>query len=423
MNKNKFRFSYPAQIGVAVVAGITTGLVFGTRVQFLGDAGLVIIQILKTLAAPLVFFAIVDGFCKIQLRLKSAFHLLTLSAVNAVVAGLIALSVSMIFEWIPLSTLTSLRTLIASSATPNGKNALDSAQHTPLSLPNIWSSLIPHNVLEPFLNGNMLSIILVSLFMGIAIKRLKRSHQNAPRSAAQTETALDLQSLERFFSGGLRVTSAMLHVVVSITPLAVFGVIAKIVGSNGFQIFSTLGIFVSVVALGIFIHGALYYSVLLAFVGRVSPFQFFASAKEALLTAFGTGSSVATLPVTLDTLKTMKVSDESSRLAAVIGTNLNHDGILLYEAVAALFVAHLHGISILGSQKILLLVISTLAAVGIAGVPDAGLITLSLVLSTLDLPLTLVPVLLAVDWFLGRLRATVNVTSDMVVATLLDRWK
>ena len=142
------------------------------------------------------------------------------------------------------------------------------------------------------------------------------------------------------------------------------------------------------------------------------------------MTAFGTGSSVATIPVTLKTLKDMKISDESARMAACIGTNLNHDGILLYEAMAALFIAHAHGIKLVGFQKVILLGISTLAAVGIAGVPDAGLITLSLVLSTLGLPLTFVPVLLAVDWFIGRLRATANVTSDMVVATLLDKtWR
>jgi Na+/H+-dicarboxylate symporter len=201
-------------------------------------------------------------------------------------------------------------------------------------------------------------------------------------------------------------------------------VIAKMVGVSGFGFFSTLGFFVGCIALGIFVHSFVYYSIVLLFVARVSPIQFFKWGGEALFTAFGTGSSLATLPVTLQTLQSkMKISPQSSRLAACVGTNLNHNGILLYEAVAALFVAQVYGISLNGFQKVSILFSSAFAAVGIAGVPEAGLITLSLVLSSAGLPLTLVPVLLTVDWLIGRLRATSNVASDMVVATLLDYSK
>lgn len=403
------RFTYPMQIGSAVLLGSVTGLLLGPQAQVLGDVGMLIIQILKTLAAPLVFFAIVDAFCKTQMRLRSGLHLLSLSALNALVAGTLAFSVSRLFDFIPASTLDALKTQTLATSTTKGLEPVH------VNLYKSWGSLIPQNILEPFLTGNLLSIILISIFLGIAMKRLK--------SSKRPEVLDDISSIEKFFSGGLRLTSTMLHLVIVIAPVAVFGVIAKIVGANGFQIFSTLGFFVGVVALGILLHAGVYYSFLLMTIGRTSPLSFFRGAKGALATAFGTGSSVATLPVTLDTLKTMKISDESARMAAVIGTNLNHDGILLYEAIAALFIAHLYGIKLAASQKVLLLAISTLAAVGIAGVPDAGLITLSLVLGTLDLPLTFVPVLLAVDWLLGRLRATANVTSDMVVATILNRWK
>src|SRR6185436_6295791 len=128
-----------------------------------------------------------------------------------------------------------------------------------------------------------------------------------------------------------------------------------------------------------------------------------------------------TLPVTLRTLeKDLKVGHDSARLAACVGTNFNNDGIMLYEVVAALFIAQINGIDLSGTQKIQLAATSALAAAGIAGVPEAGLITLSLVLSSVGLPLASLPVLLTVDWLLGRLRAMTNVTSDLLVATLLD---
>jgi Na+/H+-dicarboxylate symporter len=233
---------------------------------------------------------------------------------------------------------------------------------------------------------------------------------------------VELEGLEKFFSAGFLLLSKLLGLIVKFVPIAVFGVIASMVGVSGFSLFSALSYFVLFVILGLFLHAGVYYSVLLWTIVRISPFRFFKDAGEALITAFGTGSSLATLPVTLRTLQEkMKVSAESSRLAACIGTNLNHDGILLYEAVAGLFVAHIYGIHLSLFQKVLLFGSSLVAAVGIAGVPDAGLITLSLVLSSAGLPLTLVPAFMTVDWLIGRLRATVNVTSDMVVAQVLDR--
>ncbi len=406
------KISYPTQIVLAVITGSLTGVVLGPKAHFLGESGSFVIQLLKILVTPLVFFAIADAFCKTQIQLRNGLKLLTLSSTNALVAGGIAFMVSKIFDQMVPAATEGMRSLATNQVAKSPALTIGDFRTQILNRP--WDSFAPKNILEPFINGNTIAVILFAIFTGIAFKKLKAS----PR----TKTG-EIQSLETFFSAGLHLTSTLLHMLVSITPIAVFGVIARIVGGSGFQVFYSLAIFVGVVTLGIFLHGVVYYGLLLRIFGNRSPILFFKQTKNALLTALGTGSSMATLPVTLETLEEMKVSHESSRLAAVIGTNLNHDGILLYEAIAALFVAHLHGITLAGSQKILLFGMSALAAVGIAGIPDAGLITLSLVLTALDLPLTFVPLLLAVDWFLGRLRATANVTSDMTVATLLDHWK
>lgn len=204
-------------------------------------------------------------------------------------------------------------------------------------------------------------------------------------------------------------------------PIAVFCVLAKIVGSSGLALLPMLGIFVLTVASGMLIQVVVYYSALLQFAG-IGPLEFFRDGSPALLTALSTGSSLATLPVTLDVLQDKrKIPPRFARLAAAIGTNLNHDGILLYEAMAALFIARLYGIPLSLVQQVTIAGTAVVAAVGIAGIPEAGFITLSLVLTAAGLPLEAAALLLPVDWLIGRLRATTNVASDMTVAHLLER--
>jgi Na+/H+-dicarboxylate symporter len=150
---------------------------------------------------------------------------------------------------------------------------------------------------------------------------------------------------------------------------------------------------------------------------------FWAGARNAVVYALGASSSLATLPVTLRCLDRMGVSPQSARLAACVGTNLNNDGILLYEAMAVLFVAQVYGIHLTIGQQLLAAASCVIAGIGIAAVPDAGLISLALVLATVGLPGEIVPLLLTVDWLLSRCRAVTNVSSDFLVAVLLDRFR
>jgi Na+/H+-dicarboxylate symporter len=271
-----------------------------------------------------------------------------------------------------------------------------------------------NKALERPLAINLLWVIAAALVTGLALRALD-GDQRQGRGAAVAETA------GRWCNRVLRLLLGALGLVVRAVPLAGFGIMAKVVGASGLAIFPVLGLFVLLVTLGMALHVFGWYSLLLRVLGRVSPRRFYRLGGDALGTAMATGSSLATLPVTLRTLEErMGVSTESARIAAVLGTNLNHDGIILYEAAAALFVAQLYGIDVGVVQQLHIVGMSVIAAIGIAGVPEAGLVTLSLVLGAAGLPLAAVPLLLPVDWLLGRMRATANVTSDMAVATLLD---
>jgi Na+/H+-dicarboxylate symporter len=148
---------------------------------------------------------------------------------------------------------------------------------------------------------------------------------------------------------------------------------------------------------------------------------------NAIVTGLSTNSSLATVPITLKSLDAMGVSKESSRLGALVGTNLNNDGITLYEAMTALFLAQALGYHLPLDAQLTIVVASLMAGIGIAGIPEAGLIVLPLVLGAAGLPehvvAALLPVVLTVDWILARYRTVVNVMSDMLVSILLDRWR
>ena len=368
------------QLLIATVAGGVTGALVGPRAAWLGQAALVFIDVLKLLATPLVFVAIVDTFVTTRVPLRRALVLLPLSALNAVVAAAIAIGLA---HALPLARMVDLPRLRA-TALP----ASSSLRHLP--------------------SLNLLWVIATALVAGMVLRATARSSVS--------------QRMVRVAHGGFVALMRLVGVVVRVVPLAVFGVMANVVGGSGLAMFPLLGIFVVLVALGMLLHLFVWYAIVLKWLARTAPGRFFRLAGDALATALGAGSSLATLPVTLRTLEErMGVSSESARLAAVVGTNLNHDGIVLYEAAAALFVAQVWGIALPLASQLKVVGLAIVAAVGIAGVPEAGLVTLSLVIGGVGLPLAAVPLLLPVDWMLGRLRAMVNVASDMVVATVLER--
>jgi Na+/H+-dicarboxylate symporter len=369
------------QLVVATLLGGIVGAFLGPRARWLGELALVFVDLLKLLATPLVFVAIVDTLVGTKLPLRRALVMLPLSALNAVVAAVIAIGLAHLLPLARFVDLERLRALVP--ATPTAR---------------------------PLWTPNLLWVIAAALVTGFVLRA-------AARTVVGERTA---RAAHVAFGAIMRV----LGVVVRAVPLAAFGVMAKVVGTSGMALLPVLGLFVLMVALGLALHVFVWYALLLRLVARSSPGRFFRLAGDALGTALGAGSSLATLPVTLRTLEErMGVSVESARLAAVVGTNLNHDGIVLYEAAAALFVAQLFSIALPLAQQIKIVGLSILAAIGIAGVPEAGLVTLSLVIGGAGLPLAAVPLLLPVDWMLGRLRAACNVISDMVVATILDRFR
>ena len=416
-------FPLYTQVLIAVICGALLGVIFGQepylgglRNEQLGKLGLFVVALLKTLAIPLIFFAILDALIRTSLPLRQGGKLLLICLVNVTVA--MAIGLVIMNTWQPGLTwnghVDELLHLVP--GTKPSAAALANVKAGAQSPIEYLASYIPRTIMEPFSSNNIIGVVLLALVLGATL-RLVRSETD------QTSGAINLlvRVIERVYVWLVQI----LGWIILIVPLAVFGVVAQVVGKAGIGVFSVLWIFLAAMLLGLAIHALLYYPLVAWLIGRTSPKVYLGQGADAIMTAVSCNSSLATIPVTLRCLERMRVSPQSSRLATCVGTNLNNDGITLYEAMAALFLAQALGYDLPMAKQVLIVLASIIAGAGVAGIPEAGLIVLPLVLAAAGLPdhviVAAIPLIMTVDWIIARARSGVNVMSDMLVAILLDR--
>jgi Na+/H+-dicarboxylate symporter len=405
------------QVLIAVTCGGLLGVLFGQesylgglRNEQLGKLGLIVVSILKTLAIPLIFFAIIDALIRTTIPLRQGGKLLAICLVNVTVAMTIGLSI--MNSWQPgLLWYGHVDDLL--HIVPEVKTAprFTSTDHPLQDL----ASYIPRTIAEPFSSHNIIGVVLLALVIGAVVRMLHNQ-------SAQTGGAIDwvVQAIQRIYEWLVKI----LGWIILIVPIAVFGIVAQVVGKSGLGVFSVLWIFLVAMLAGLAIHALIYYPLMAWFIGKKSPKVYVGQGADAIMTALSCNSSLATVPVTLRCLERMNVSAQSSRLAACVGTNLNNDGITLYEAMAALFLAQALGFDLTVGKQLVIVAASIIAGAGVAGIPEAGMIIMPLVLTAAGLPdeviLAAIPLIMTVDWIIARARSAVNVMSDMLVAILLD---
>ena len=387
------------RILLAMGLGVIAGVVFGAKVAGLGLVGKLFIQLIKVMAVPLVFFSIVDALITAKLSWAGARKLAVVVVINTSIALLIGLTLSNAVQ--PGAYFERSVATIKGAQPPN----VDS-----IDLGRIVASIIPTSIVAPFAENNVIAVVLLALLLGSAL----RQHLTGGKAD------YELIQAERMIRTVLSVWSSGLMLLVRLVPFAVFCVTARTVGEYGFEPFKGLFLYIALAISGMLIQIALVYPVWIRFVGGIQLGHFIRLAKKPIVYAFGTNSSLATLPLTLEALDSLKVSKSASRLGACVGTNLNNDGIVLYEAMAVLFVAQAFGFHLTLEQQLLAAGMSLIAAIGVAGVPEAGVVSLSLVLTAVGLPLEIVPLLLTVDWIVARMRSVTNVLSDMTVSIGID---
>ncbi len=350
---------------------------------------------LTALAAPLVLVAVLHALISAQLPRGSGWRLLSLLVLNTIVAILIGLTVANVIQPGRWTTLPP--------------PAADQAERDPKTIIDQILDNIPGSLVSPLVENRVTSVIIIAVAFGLALRSLLATGD------AKVAVAADLIEV------AFRTLIKVLHWLIELIPLAVFGVVASIVGREGFGAFLGLGVFVIAVLVALSLQ-LTYYLVRIRFGSWVRPLDALRGMRDALVMAFSTASSTITMPVTYACLREkVGVRERSASLGALIGANFNNDGTALYQAMAALFIAQaLPDRDLTYTQQLMVVLTAIVASVGATGIPEAGIVTLTLIFKAVDLPIEYIPILLTVDWFLDRCRTTVNVMGDVNVSCLLD---
>ena len=394
------------QIILAMLLGGVVGFYFGENLSSLGEIGKVVITLIKAAATPLLFFVILSSILTSEISGKLGSKLILINILNSACALTIGIGLSKIFK-----AGESLAQIHSSMTTPE---QLAKYAGQKINFIESFKAYFPESFMKPFVDNAVISLIFIALILGFSLRKIR-----------STGNEHDKQLIERFIHF-LNLMTKMFEVtltwLVHLVPLAVFGVVAKTVGEYGFGPLQGLGYYLGVGLLGLFLHVFFVYQGWLL-IKKIPLGFFWRKVQSTLIYAWGVNSSLATLPLTLKNLDEIGVSKKASTLGACVGTNLNNDGILLYEGMAVFFVAQAAGIQMDLTTQLTAALICVMGTIGIAGIPEAGFITLSLVLTTVGLPTEILPMLLTVDWILGRGRSVVNVLGDMTVSIALDETR
>jgi Na+/H+-dicarboxylate symporter len=273
--------------------------------------------------------------------------------------------------------------------------------------------MIPRNIFEAMVQMDILPVIVFSILLGAAL------------SVMGTRVRFTIEVISTFNDAVMK----LVHWIMIIAPVGIFGLIAARIGrSGGFSGFLpellALGKYSFTVLLGLAIHGVVILPLILKFLGRRKPGAYAKGMGAALLNAFSTASSSATLPFTLQGVEEENgISNRTASFVLPLGATINMDGTALYEAVAAMFIAQVYGIAITPAMQAVIFLTATLAAIGAAGIPEAGLVTMVIVLRAVGFPVEGIGLILAIDWLLDRFRTTVNVWGDSVGAGVIETWE
>jgi Na+/H+-dicarboxylate symporter len=398
------------QILIALVLAIALGIFLGAGSPSPSNANLIenlarpaelILKALRALAPPLVLVAVLHTFMTAEIPGTSGRKLGILLFTNTNVAILIGLLVANVVRPGSWGKLTP----------PEGAEGA-TTKFDPWGL---VQDAVPKAILEPLVNNNVIQLIVIALSLGIALRAIK--------SEMVLQNKRGYQPIEDIISILFEAVIRILNWVIALVPLAVFGIVSKIVAKEGFAPFISLGAFILAVILALLLQ-ACYYLFMVKSFSWVNPLNFLRGGTDAFLMAFSTSSSGATMPVTFEVLQTkVGLRESSAALGALVGANFNNDGTALYEAMSALFISQVIGENLNLGQQLLVILTSIFASVGAANIPNAGLVTMTLVFQSVGLPTQYIAILVTVDWFLDRCRTAINVMGDMTVSAILDGKK
>ena len=397
------KLSLPAQIFIALILGIAVGLVcyFGgfasLTADFLKPFGDIFVNLLKFIVVPVVLLSMIDGILSMNdMRKVGSVGVKTVCyfLVTTAIACVIGLAFANIFKSAGLFPILDP----------------ESAEYEVKEFGGFMSTLVsifPTNMWKSFTDANMLQVIVISLFFGGSIL------------AAGEKAKL----CRDFVSSAYSVIEKLMGFIISLAPIGVFTYMAWVVATQGSEILVSLLLVIVCAYLGYIVHAVLVYSASARIFAGMSPVKFFTGAFAAMIFAFTSTSSAATLPVSKECAAELGAEDDIAAFVLPLGSTINMDGTAIYQCVAAVFLASCANISLTITQMIIIVVTATLASIGTAGVSGAGMIMLAMVLETLGIPVAYIGLIVAVDRIFDMGRTCLNVTGDIACSVCVTKWE
>lgn len=399
----KKKMSLPKQILLALLLGIVVGLVcyFAGAAAFtenyLKPFGDIFVNLLKFIVVPVVLLSMIQGIISMgdmkkvgSVGWKTVAFFMATTAVACVV-GLIMAN---------LFDSTGLFPTLALGDTTYEAKEFEGFM-------SVFIGIFPSNMWQAFVNADMLQVIVIALFLGGSI--LAAGEASEP--------------VKQLVDSMYAVIEQLMTFIISLSPIGVFTYMAWVVATQGAEIIGSLALVLLCAYIGYVLHAIIVYSISAKFGAGMSPVKFFKEAVPAMIFAFTSASSAATLPVSKECAEKMGADKDIASFVLPLGATIHMDGTAIYQCVATVFLASCAGVDLLLSEMLLVVVIATLSAIGTAGTPGAGVIMLTMVLGVVGVPIDYIGLIIAVDRLFDMGRTTMNITGDIVGSLCVTRWE
>ncbi|MCC6408760.1 MAG: dicarboxylate/amino acid:cation symporter [Planctomycetes bacterium] len=373
----------------------------------IGPLGQIFLLLLFMLVAPLLFAALALGIAGLKdLKSLGRLGLKTLAYTVTVSAIAVLLGVTLVQALQPGAGVDpAMRERMLAGAAERAASVTGGGPvKTGVEL---FVQMVPDNVFKTTANGDYLALMIFALFFGVGMVLVKSPKVDALRDALE---------------GLYEVMMKLIAIVIGFAPIGVFALMFTLTAQLGYEVLSLLAGYVGVVLLGLALHQFVVYSLAVKYLGGMSPLRFFRDVQEAMITAFSTASSNATLPTALRVAEEkLKLPHHVSRFVLTLGSTANQNGTALFEGVTVLFLAQFYGVHLELSQQIMVVAVCVLGGIGTAGVPSGSLPVIALILGMIGVPVEGVGIIVGVNGFLDMCRTTLNVTGDLAAAVVVAR--
>lgn len=402
--KEKKKMSLAGQIFIGLGLGIIAGLIFMIAgkavwaVEYIKPFGIIFLNLIKFIVVPIVLSSIIMGVISMKdirkvgsIGVKTVLYYMMTTAC-AVVIGLV-------FSNIFRGTYQVLETSGLSYEASEATKVMD-------TLVNIF----PSNFIVPMADGTMLQVIVIALFFGFGI--ILAGEKGQPLAKV-------IESLND-------VSMVIMELILKLSPIGVFCLITPVIAENGTQILGSLAMVLLTAYIGYIVHAVIVYSSTVKVFAGLSPVKFFKEMAPAIMFAFSSASSVGTIPINLECSEKLGADKEIASFVLPLGATINMDGTAIYQGVCAVFIASCYGITLTLPQMVTIVLTATLASIGTAGVPGAGMVMLAMVLQSVGLPVEGIALVAGIDRIFDMGRTTVNITGDAscsIIVSAIERCK